>query len=120
MRRLISEYRGLFKYNLVDYFLVNFAVRSVILSYKFLSQFYHKENANFEIILHALKTLGYEADVQFSSIHEIRSLEPNEGEMEENLFLCNYQNKNPVFPTKFETLRRYPSEVILRRRTHNL
>ena len=95
-------------------------MRSVILSYKFLSQFYLKETANFRIILHTLKTLGYEADVKFSSIHEIRSLESNEGEMEENLYLYNYQNGNPVFPTKFETLRRYPSEIILRRRTHNL
>ena len=120
IQRLISEYRGLFKYNLLDYFLVNFAVRSVILSFKFLSQFYHKETANFRIILHTLKTLGYEADVKFSSIHEIRSLESNEGEMEENLYLYNYQNGNPVFPTKFGTLRRYPSEVILRRRNHNL
>lgn len=120
IRRLISEYRGLFKYNLVDYFLANFAVRSVILSFKFLNQFYRKESANFKIILHALKILGFEADVNFSSIHEIRSIELHEGPMEENLFLCNYQNKNPAFPTKFETLRKYPSEVILRRRTYNL
>ena len=35
IRRLISEYRGLFKYNQLDYFLVNFAVLFVILSYKF-------------------------------------------------------------------------------------
>ena len=55
IRRLISEYRGLFKYNLLDYFYVNFAVRSVILSYKFLSQFYHKKDADFNIILYTLK-----------------------------------------------------------------
>ena len=54
-------------------------MRSVILSYKFLSQFYHKEIANFGIILHTLKTLGYKADVKFSSINEIRSIECNEG-----------------------------------------
>ena len=62
-------------------------MRSVILSFKFLSQFYHKETANFRIILHTLKTLGYEADVKFSSIHEIRSLESNDGEMEK---ICIY------------------------------
>ena len=108
IRRLISEYRGLFKYNLIDYFTINLAVRSVIVSYKFLNQFYRKENANFKIILHALKTLGYEADVNFSSIHEIRSLEHHEGGMEENLYLYNYQNKNPAFRYKYETLRKYP------------
>ena len=78
-------------------------MRSVILSFKFLSQFYHKETANFRIILHTLKTLGYEADVKFSSIHEIRSLESNEGEMEENLYLYNYLNEKTIFPKKFDT-----------------
>ena len=63
IRRLVSEYRGLFKYNLQDYFLVNFAVRSVTLSIKSLGQFYHKETANFRIIFRALKTLSYGANV---------------------------------------------------------
>ena len=121
IRRLISEYRGLFKYNLLDHFYVNFGITSVVLSYKFLAQFYDKEAANFRIILHTLKTLGYEPRVKFSSIHEIRSLEAHEGPMAEHLYLYAYQsNKNPAFEEKFETLRSYPSEITLRTRITNL
>ena len=119
VRRLISEYRGLFKYNLIDKY-VNFAVRSVILSFKFLSSFYLKDTADFGIILYTLKTLAFEAEVDFSSIHEIRSLVPHRGELEEHLYLKNYLNKNPCFRHRFETLRRYPSEICLRIRTFDL
>ena len=120
IRRLISEYRGLFKYNLLNYIYVNLGISSVVLSYKFLCQFYQKESADFRMILYTLKTLGYEASVNFSSIHEIRSLEGYGTQMPEHLYLCNYQNKNPVFSHKFETLRSYPSEIILRVRTTDL
>ena len=117
IRRLISEYRGLFKYNLLDHTYACSGISSVILSYKFLDQFYRKNSGNFRIILYTLKTLGYEASVNFSSIHEIRSLEPHESPMEEHLYLHNYQNKNPAYRYKFETLRGYPSELTLRVRT---
>ena len=120
IKRLISEYRGLFKYNLLDHCHFSFGIESVVLSYKFLCQFYRRESADYRIILYTLKTLGYEASTNFSSIHEIRSLEKHENQMEENLYLCNYQNKNPVFKHKFETLRRYPSEIILRMRSTDL
>ena len=120
IKRLVSEYRGLFKYNLLDYLCINCGFRSVVLSFKFLSQFYNKETVDFRLILYTLKKLAFQADVNFSSVHEIRSLQDHNGEMEENLYLCNYQNKNPVFIHKFESLRSYPSEICLRIRQTNL
>ena len=89
---------------------------SVVLSFKFLSPFYLKQNADFRIILYTLKTLAFEADVNFSSIHEIRSLESNGGELDDRYYLRIYRGKYPAFYCKLRSLRRYPSDICLRPR----
>lgn len=115
IRRLIDFYKKRFQYNLIYYPLSPFGRPvSVILTFNFLKSFYKKSSCNFKIILFTLKTLGYEAPVNFRSIHEIRSIGFEGERLDEEFFLENYEGQNPSFVSKYETLRRYTSELVLR------
>ena len=115
VERLVTFYRDKFHYKL-KYIPRNEIERgcNIILSYRFLIPFYKKHGTNYEIILFALKELAYNAPVTFKSVHELRSIEKEENNLEEDLFLKNYVGNNASFPSQFESLRGYPSEFEIR------
>ena len=119
IQRLITKYKSLFRYNLLQICPISLDVSSIIVTYRFLRLFYQRENVNFKYILYVLRNLGFEADVNFGSIHEIRSLENHSSDLSDDFLLCNYLNANPAFDIRFSALRRYPSEIILRPRRIN-
>ena len=119
IQRLITKYKSLFRYNLLQICPISLDVSSIIVTYRFLRLFYLRENVNFKYILYVLRNLGFEADVNFGSIHEIRSLENHSSDLSDDFLLCNYLNANPVFDIRFSALRRYPSEITLRPRRIN-
>ena len=118
IKRLILHYKNTFDFRLIKSTPWNDNPGGVVLPFQILEGFCYSEIVDFQCILYFLKNINYEADSHLGSIHEIYSL--SKYPMEDEFLLKNYICNNPTFDLRYKVLRKYASQIDIRKRTFYL